>query len=101
MEKMNCDIIRDLIPSYLDKVCSEATRQCVEEHLADCDTCREIVSFYRTHMLSANKLERKSLDGLKKIKELLLIQKLACYAVLASLLLLGIWIFVANRFFSL
>ncbi len=101
MEKMNCDIVRDLIPSYLDEVCSEATRQCVEEHLTTCDTCREIVSFYRTHMLSANKLERKSLDGLKKIKELLLIQKLACYAVLASLLLLGIWIFVANRFFSL
>lgn len=101
MEKMNCDIIRDLIPSYVDEVCSEATQKCVEEHLAGCDSCRQTVSFYRNHMLSGNKLERKSLDGLKKIKELLRLQRLVCYAILASLILLGIWIFVANRYFSL
>lgn len=101
MDKMNCDIIKDLIPSYVDEVCSDATRQCVEEHIADCDNCRQMVSFYRNHMLSGNKLERKSLDGLKKIKELLRIQRLVCYAVLAALILLGIWIFVANRYFSL
>ena len=27
MEQMNCDIIRDLIPSYVEEVCSESTKQ--------------------------------------------------------------------------
>ena len=31
---MKCEIIRDLIPLYLDKVCSEDSRKLVEEHLA-------------------------------------------------------------------
>ena len=32
---MKCEIIRDLIPLYLDKVCSEDSRKLVEEHLAE------------------------------------------------------------------
>ena len=33
MEKMNCDIIKDLIPSYIDGICSGASKNCVEEHI--------------------------------------------------------------------
>ena len=36
---MKCEIIRDLIPLYLDKVCSEDSRKLVEEHLAECSEC--------------------------------------------------------------
>ena len=38
---MKCEIIRDLIPLYLDKVCSEDSRKLVEEHLAECSECRK------------------------------------------------------------
>ena len=41
MEKINCDIIRDILPLYLDDVVSNATREMVEEHLKSCDSCRE------------------------------------------------------------
>lgn len=37
---MNCKIIRDLLPLYHDGVCSEESRAAVEEHLADCESCR-------------------------------------------------------------
>ena len=52
MEKINCEIIRDLIPSYVDGVCSEATKRCVEEHVAACDGCRQMLASYKSHMLS-------------------------------------------------
>ncbi len=39
--KVDCDIIRDLIPSYLDKVSSEATNKLVEKHLETCKNCLE------------------------------------------------------------
>lgn len=38
---MNCDIIRDLLPLYADDVCSEASREIVEQHLETCEGCRE------------------------------------------------------------
>ncbi|KOY83996.1 hypothetical protein ADM90_00870 [Lysinibacillus macroides] len=38
--RMNCNIIKDLLPSYIDDICSEDTRKVVEEHLAQCEKCR-------------------------------------------------------------
>ena len=35
----NCKIIRDLLPLYLDDVCSDASRALVEEHLGGCVEC--------------------------------------------------------------
>lgn len=37
---LSCDIIRDLLPLYHDKVCSEKSCQLVEEHLASCADCQ-------------------------------------------------------------
>lgn len=39
--KLNCEIIRDLLPLYSDKVCSEESKTAVEEHLKECEPCRE------------------------------------------------------------
>jgi predicted anti-sigma-YlaC factor YlaD len=38
--KMSCEIIKDLLPLYLDGVCSDDSRTAVEEHLAVCEHCR-------------------------------------------------------------
>lgn len=38
--KNECKIIQDLLPLYADEVCSEDTRQMVEEHLKECSECR-------------------------------------------------------------
>ena len=40
MNKFPCDVVRDLLPLYHDEVCSEASRQMVEEHLSTCVDCR-------------------------------------------------------------
>lgn len=37
---MNCDIVRDLLPLYVDEVCSEKSREAVEDHLEGCAACR-------------------------------------------------------------
>lgn len=38
--KTPCNVIRDLLPLYQDGVCSPESRQLVEEHLEECETCR-------------------------------------------------------------
>jgi len=40
----NCDIIRDLLPLYHDKACSPASRDLVDEHVRDCEACRDMLS---------------------------------------------------------
>lgn len=37
---MNCNIIRDLIPSYLDDICSAESKAMVEEHVKSCTECK-------------------------------------------------------------
>lgn len=36
-----CEIVRDLLPLYIDGVCMEGSRELVEEHLKNCEACRE------------------------------------------------------------
>ena len=38
--KIPCEIIRDLLPLYVDGVCSEESKKAVKEHLPDCAACR-------------------------------------------------------------
>lgn len=39
---MNCEIIKDLLPLYIDDVCSPATKAAVEEHLQHCPDCKTL-----------------------------------------------------------
>ena len=40
MDKLTCNIVRDLMPLVLDDVASADSRQGVEEHIETCETCR-------------------------------------------------------------
>ena len=40
---MNCNMIKDLIPLYIDGCCSEESEKAVEEHIIDCDDCKKLV----------------------------------------------------------
>ncbi len=44
---MKCEIIRNLIPLYLDKVCSEDSRKLVEEHYNITQLMQEIYEIIR------------------------------------------------------
>lgn len=41
MNKIACDVIKDLLPLYVDDVCSEKTKDLIEEHLAGCEECQK------------------------------------------------------------
>lgn len=98
MEKMKCDIIQDLIPSYVDKICSEATRQCVEEHIKSCKECQQMVVLSRDHVATGEKLEQKELDGLKKIKQIGQLKGVVCCGLMIFLMVcLGLNLFVVQK----
>lgn len=40
---MNCNIVKDLIPLYIDGCCSEESEKVVEEHIRDCGDCKRLL----------------------------------------------------------
>ena len=46
MKKINCidcEVIKDLLPSYADKISSKTTNKLVEEHLKKCKNCSDVL----------------------------------------------------------
>ena len=101
MSKNNtCDLIRDLLPLYVDEVCSPTTKRYVEEHLAECEICRkELMSlkegFYP--ILTEHEkevLKEKELDFFRKLERRMRIQKNAILGICISSIVIAVAIFV-------
>lgn len=43
MKEINCNIIKDILPLYVDGVVSDDTKEMVEEHLEHCEECKKEV----------------------------------------------------------
>lgn len=64
--KIQCEIIRDILPLYAEDMVSQPTRAMVEEHLGECDSCEK-----ELERLQADKLleEPTQTSGLKLVKK--------------------------------
>ena len=45
--KNECYIVRDLLPSYMDQLCSEESARFIEQHIATCEQCAELLNQMR------------------------------------------------------
>ena len=45
--KYPCNVIQDLLPLYLDGVCSEESKAIVEQHLSECPACKDYYAAMR------------------------------------------------------
>ena len=93
MDKINCEIIRDLIPSYVDEMCSHATKKCVEEHIKECEQCREMIEVCKEEEKQEHEREMRQIDGFKKIRRQINLMKGICYILIG----LGVSAFGMNR----
>lgn len=94
--KINCGIVQDLIPSYVDGLCSESSKRCVEEHIVECEECRAFLEGCRTVELSGKLLEEKQLDGLRKVKKKIKLQNMFSYGLLLVVILFATYFFTMN-----
>ena len=37
---LTCELVEDLMPSYIDALTSDVTNKAIREHLAQCDKCK-------------------------------------------------------------
>lgn len=77
MNKITCDIIRDLLPSYTDGIASADSVKLVKEHLAECAECRAFKSRMEEPGLDIRK-ENTKLDYMKKIRRMTDLKSALC-----------------------
>ena len=46
MNNISCDVIQDLMPVYIEHMCSTESRKLVEAHMAECEGCRHVFRAY-------------------------------------------------------
>ena len=72
-EKMNkCDVVQDLMPSYVDGLASESTAKIIEEHVKECDACRNMLESMKADngmTPQAAETDRKEIDFLRKSRK--------------------------------
>ena len=66
--KMKCSVIQDLMPSYVDEICSQDSRDMVEEHVAECEQCKAKLENIKNTQIVAGDASKKQVDYLKKIR---------------------------------
>lgn len=67
-----CEVIQDLLPSYIDGLASESTEKLIEEHIKDCTECRAMLENMRSDGEAVQKpddKDRKEIDFLKKSRK--------------------------------
>ena len=70
--KMKCSVIQDLMPSYVDEICSQDSRDMVEEHVAECEQCKAKLENIKNTQIIAGDASKKQVDYLKKIRTTIL-----------------------------
>ena len=68
---MKCEIIRDLLPLYCDGLCSEASKQEIDAHVAQCEGCRAFLAEMKEEtpvpsLSQESETEARVLQGVKK-----------------------------------
>lgn len=65
MKRIDCEVIRDLLPLYVEDMASEASRRLVEDHLEECEDCRRELEEMR-----AGDAEKKPVYSAEPLREL-------------------------------
>ena len=76
---LTCEVVQDLLPSYVDGLTSEVSNQAVEQHMKICESCRELYHEMKEPLTTDASSEMKQcqqeseraseIDYLKKIRK--------------------------------
>ena len=90
---MKCDIIKDLLPSYVDGLTSGESNLEIENHIKDCAECRGILERMKSEIaaddVEVNKKDIKPFKKLnKKVAKAVLITLVSCVCIAGAYLFL-------------
>ncbi|MGM9631444.1 zf-HC2 domain-containing protein [Butyricicoccus sp.] len=78
--KLDCCIVRDLLPSYIEGLTEPGTSEQVSAHLDECAACKQLEHDMRTQ-IPAESVPKKSLRFLKKVQRTRLLAAVLAFVV--------------------
>ena len=85
----NCDVVQDLLPLYIDEVCSGASAAMIRSHLAECPRCREMLCQLQRDTAAPESLPS---DEEVLVKASLSFSRRAVYSALGVLAMVVFWL---------
>ena len=94
MNKIPCEVIKDLFPSYIDGLTSDKTNKAIEEHTASCSDCARSLKLMRGDAekdMQPDEDDKKEIAFLKKTKRM---QNIAFISSIAAIVLCALTILI-------
>lgn len=99
---LTCEVVQDLLPSYVDGLTSDVSNQAVEQHMKTCESCRKLYSEMREPMngedvseindgQKADSKKSSEIDYLKKIRKKNRMRILAAVLIVVITVGVGLW----------
>lgn len=66
MREINCNIIKDILPLYVDGVVSDDTKEMIEEHLEHCEECKKEVGLMKQELYIPAEKEASIIKDFKR-----------------------------------
>ena len=70
MGKINCNVIQDILPLYIEDAVSEDTKELVEEHLQNCEICQRVYHETKTDLENDMKISAQTKENSNEANDL-------------------------------
>ncbi|MDU2673939.1 MAG: zf-HC2 domain-containing protein [Clostridium sp.] len=67
-EDLNCEIVKDLLPNYIEGLTSEYTNEAMESHFEACESCKKAYELLSVNGTENENLQKKNIDEVKELK---------------------------------
>ena len=87
MEK-DCKIVQDLLPNYIEKLTSKTSNDFIEEHLKECNDCKNILENMEKEIkINEEKRDNREVEYIKKYNKKMKLSKKILLIILSILLI--------------
>lgn len=91
-----CNIVKDLLPLYIEELCSEDSQEYVEAHLKECKECKESFEYLKYSELCVEVVEKKEINAFKKLERYISGRILINYFLFLIAVILGVIILLCT-----
>ena len=93
MKEKECKIVQDLLPNYIEKLTNEETNQFIEEHIEQCEECKEKLKKMEEEInVNNSKSEMKKVQYIKKYSN-----KMKLLKIILNVIVIVYLLFVARN----
>lgn len=96
---MECGIIKDLLPSYIDGLTSDVSNHVIEDHLEKCAECREYLEEMESELTSGKYTEINKVQTKVEIRVFKKLRRRMFYAVIVTLFIVALLCGVYEAYF--